>query len=85
MEASKQKKSSLVRNMLIAVAAGFAVGIACLLIKQAITGTGAEKVWDIVNALLFQDITATESLQGIGLFYIIGQLFMRALQMMIVT
>ncbi len=84
MEASKQKKSSLVRNMLIAVAAGFAVGIACLLIKQAITGTGAEKVWDIVNALLFQDITATESLQGIGLFYIIGQLFMRALQMMIV-
>lgn len=35
MEASKQKKSSLVRNMLVAVAAGFAVGNACLLIKQA--------------------------------------------------
>lgn len=83
MEASKGK-NSLVRNMLIAVAAGFAVGIGCLLLKQAIAGTGAEKAWNIIDALLFQDITATETIQGIGLFYIIGQLFMRALQMMIV-
>lgn len=84
MEASKGKNTSLVRNMLIAVAAGFAVGIGCLLLKQAIAGTGAEKAWNIIDALLFQDITATETIQGIGLFYIIGQLFMRALQMMIV-
>lgn len=83
METSKGK-NSLVRNMLIAVAAGFAVGIGCLLLKQAIAGTGAEKAWNIIDALLFQDITATETIQGIGLFYIIGQLFMRALQMMIV-
>lgn len=83
MEASKGK-NSLVRNMLIAVAAGFAVGVGCLLLKQAIAGTGAEKAWNIIDALLFQDITATETIQGIGLFYIIGQLFMRALQMMIV-
>ncbi len=80
----KEKKNSLVRNMMIAVAAGFAVGIACLLIKQQVVGTGAEKVWNVVDALLFQDITATTSLQGIGLFYIVGQLFMHALQMMIV-
>ena len=80
----KEKKNSLVKNMMIAVVAGFVVGIACLLIKQRVAGTGAEKVWTAVDALLFQDITATTSLQGIGLFYIIGQLFMHALQMMIV-
>jgi len=84
MAALEEKKSNLVRNMLIAVAAGFAVGIACLLIKQAMVGTDSEPVWNFVDALLFQDITATESLQGIGLFYVIGQIFMRALQMMIV-
>lgn len=70
--------------MLIAVVAGFAVGIAWLLIKQAVAGSDAEKVWGVVDALLFQDITATTSFQGIGIFYVIGQLFMHALQMMIV-
>ena len=80
----KESKNKLVRNMMIAVAAGFIVGIGCLLIKQQLIGTGAEKAWKIVDAILFQDITATTSVQGIGLFYIIGQLFMRALQMMIV-
>jgi len=80
----KSKNNSLVKNMLIAVAAGFIIGIACLLIKQAVAGTGAEKVWGIVDALLFQDITATTSLQGLGIFYVVGQLFMHALQMMIV-
>lgn len=84
MSKLKNKNNSLVKNMLIAVVAGFAVGIACLLIKQAVAGSEAEKIWGIVDALLFQDITATTSLQGIGIFYIIGQLFMHALQMMIV-
>ena len=40
--------------------------------------------WKLIEAILFQDITATKSIEGIGLFYIIGQLFMRGLQMMIV-
>lgn len=84
MSKVKEGKNNLVRNMMIAVAAGFVVGIGCLLIKQQLIGTGGEKVWKAVDAILFQDITATTSVQGIGLFYIIGQLFMRALQMMIV-
>ena len=33
---------------------------------------------------LFQDITATKDIEGLGLFYIVGQLFMKGLQMMIV-
>lgn len=80
----KGKNNSLVKNMLIAVVAGFAVGICCLLIKQAVAGSDAEKIWNVVDALLFQDITATTSLQGLGIFYVIGQVFMHALQMMIV-
>lgn len=79
-----QPQSSLVKNMFIAVAAGFVVGFLCMFLKQAAAGTSAEPLWRFVDAVLFQDITATESVQGIGLFYIVGQLFMRALQMMIV-
>lgn len=70
--------------MMIAVAAGFGVGIICLLIKAQLVGTDAEGVWKVVDAIFFQDITATTKIEGIGLFYIIGQLFMRGLQMMIV-
>ena len=70
--------------MMISVVAGFAVGFLCLMIKSRLVGTDAENVWNIIDAIFFQDITATTSIEGIGLFYIIGQLFMHALQMMIV-
>ena len=70
--------------MIIAVAAGFAVGFLCLLLKSQLKGTSGEGVWNVIDAILFHDITAAKSIQGIGLFYIISQLFMRGLQMMIV-
>ena len=79
MKAQKQKMS-IIKKMLIAVVAGFAVGILCLFIKGQINAD----VWDVVDAIFFQDITATKSIEGIGIFYIIGQLFMHGLQMMIV-
>ena len=47
-----KSKNDLIKNMLVAVAAGFAVGIACLFIKQAVTGSSAEKIWEVVEALL---------------------------------
>ena len=81
---SQKQKSSIVKKMMIAVAAGFGVGIICLLIKAQLVGTDAEGGWKVVDAIFFQDITATTKIEGIGLFYIIGQLFMRGLQMMIV-
>ena len=81
---SQKQKSSIVKKMMIAVAAGFGVGIICLLIKAHLVGTENEGIWKVVDAIFFQDITATTKIEGIGLFYIIGQLFMRGLQMMIV-
>ncbi len=81
---SQKQKSSIVKKMMIAVAAGFGVGIICLLIKAQLVGTENEGIWKVVDAIFFQDITATTKIEGIGLFYIIGQLFMRGLQMMIV-
>ena len=41
-------------------------------------------MWNIINAIFFQDITTTNGFEGLGLFYIIGQLFMRGLQLAIV-
>ena len=52
MKAQKQKMS-IIKKMLIAVVAGFAVGILCLFIKGQINAD----VWDVVDAIFFQDIT----------------------------
>lgn len=79
--AAQKKESTIVKRMFIAVAAGFVVGFLCLFLKAQMGGSSA---WKLIEAILFQDITSTTSIQGIGLFYIIGQLFMRGLQMMIV-
>lgn len=81
---AKKQKSSIVKKMLIAVALGFAVGFLSLGLKTWLTGTNAEGVWKVIDAALFQDIAATKGIEGLGLFYIIGQLFMHCLQMMIV-
>ncbi|MDY6046481.1 MAG: cation:dicarboxylase symporter family transporter, partial [Anaerobutyricum sp.] len=80
----KKEKNTIVKRMMISVVAGFVVGFLCLMIKSHLVGTDSENVWNIIDAIFFQDITATTSIEGIGLFYIIGQLFMHALQMMIV-
>lgn len=69
--------------MIIAVIAGFAVGIISLLIRDALGGTD-NPVWKVIDAIFFQDITQTTKIEGVGIMFIIGQLFMHGLQLAIV-
>lgn len=80
----KEKKSTIVKRMVLAVVLGFVVGFAMLFLREFLSGSGNGNIWNIINALLFQDVTATNGIEGIGIFYIAGQLFMRGLQMAIV-
>lgn len=80
----KGTKNSIVKRMIISVIAGFVVGFLALLLREYLNGSGNEGVWNVIEAIFFQDISATTGVEGIGLFYIIGQLFMRGLQMAIV-
>ncbi len=80
----KEKKNTIVRRMITAVIAGFVVGFLCLFLRESLSGNGNEGIWNVIDAILFQDVTATDGIEGIGLFYIVGQLFMRGLQMAIV-
>lgn len=52
---------------MITVVAGFVVGFICLLIKSAVIGTDGEGAWKVVEAIFFQDITATKDIEGLGL------------------
>lgn len=75
---------SVVKKMMIALVGGLVVGIAFLLLREQLISSGNEGAWTILNKILFQDITAEDGVSAIGLFYIIGQLFMRGLQLAIV-
>lgn len=75
---------SVVKKMMIALVGGLLVGIAFLLLREQLISSGNEGAWTMLNKILFQDITAEDGVSAIGLFYIIGQLFMRGLQLAIV-
>ncbi len=74
--------NKLALQMLIAMVAGIAVGLAFMGIRENLGSDSA--TWITINNLLFQDITAAGAERSIGLFYIGGQIFIRALQLIIV-
>lgn len=74
--------SKLAIQMLIAMIAGIAVGLIFMAVRENL---GADSsAWTTINSILFQDITAAGGEQSFGLFYLGGQLFIRALQLIIV-
>lgn len=83
-ENKKKEKNTIVKRMIMAVIGGFVVGFVALFLREYLMGNGQSGIWEIIEAILFQDITATKGIEGLGIMYIIGQLFMRGLQMAIV-
>ena len=82
---AKEKKSmSVVKKMLISLVGGLVVGIGFLFLREYLITSGSEDVWDVINRVLFQDITVKEGVNAVGIFYIVGQIFMRGLQLAIV-
>ncbi len=74
--------NKLAVKMLIAMVSGILAGLVFMVIRERV---GADStVWQSINSLLFQDITAAGGEQALGLFYILGQMFIRALQLVIV-
>ena len=74
--------NKLAIHMLIAMILGILVGLLFMAGREAL---GADsKAWMTINKILFQDITAKGAESAIGIFYIGGQLFIRALQLIIV-
>ncbi len=75
---------ALAKKMGIALICGLVAGIGLMMLRENLNSTGKEAVWAMINNILFQDITAAGAESALGIFYIIGQLFIRALQLVIV-
>lgn len=86
-----KKKSSkkingnqLAKKMAIGLVCGLVGGGFFMYIREYLNGSGQTETWALINRLLFQDISAEGATDAIGLFYILGQLFVNALQLVIV-
>lgn len=74
--------NKLAIQMLVAMISGILVGLLFMGLRESV---GAQStIWTTINNILFQDITASGAQSAIGIFYIGGQLFIRALQLIIV-
>lgn len=76
------KKNSLAKKMTIALILGIAFGFFCMYIRE-ILGKDSQQ-WSFINSLLFQDIGAKGGEKSLGIFFIIGQLFISSLQLVII-
>lgn len=83
-EKTGKKQMSIMKKMVIALFGGLILGIIFLLLRESLTANGQENVWNVINLILFQDVTADKGFNSIGIFYIIGQLFMQGLQLAVV-
>ena len=84
MENQKKTTNSLARRMGISLICGLAAGLLLMMLRENMNSSGQEAVWKTINSILFQDITAAGAEKDLGLFYILGQLFIRSLQLVIV-
>jgi len=78
----RNDNNKLAIQMLFAMIAGIVVGLIFMAVRENLGADSA--MWSTIRSILFDDITAAGNEQSIGLFYIGGQIFIRALQLIIV-
>ena len=84
METKKKHELSLAKRMAISLVCGLVAGLAFMFLREHLNASGQAQTWTTINNLLFQDITAEGAERAFGIFYIIGQLFIKALQLVII-
>lgn len=78
----EKSKSTLAVKMTIALVAGIIAGFLSILLRESLGGQS--ETWRMINNIFFQDISAKGAEKAIGIFYIIGQLFVNSLQLVII-
>lgn len=80
----KQNNNRLAIHMVIALIGGLVTGSLFLLLRENLLTSGNTDLWATINKILFQDISAEGAQDAIGIFYVLGQLFLNSMQLVIV-
>lgn len=82
MNKKNNSGNTLAIKMALSLALGLIAGIGCIFLRESV-GVDSS-LWININNILFQDISVEGATNAVGIFYILGQLFVRALQLVIV-
>lgn len=80
----KNKSTELAIKMGISLVLALIIGTAFILLRESLIANDKTSIWNAINSILFQDITAEEGRNSLGIFYILGQLFINCLQLIII-
>ena len=80
----KNNSTVLAIRMSISLVLALIIGIAFILIRESLISNDKVEIWNTINSILFHDITTDEGRNSLGLFYILGQLFINCLQLIII-
>ena len=80
----KRTTKNLTVKMMGALGCGLIVGLIIIFLRETLIKGNQAELWNTINNLLFADISAEGNEKAIGIFYIVGQLFVRALQVVII-
>lgn len=80
----RNEGNKLAIRMAIALVLGLISGIGCIFLRESLNANGNAELWTSINNILFQDISVEGATNAIGIFYILGQLFVNSLQLVIV-
>lgn len=83
-QTSTNHANKLAIKMATALIIGLIAGTSFIFLREKLISSGNYDTWVMINNLLFQDITNKEASNAIGIFYIVGQLFINSLQLVIV-
>lgn len=82
MTKTNNHANKLAMKMGLALGGGLIAGTLFIFLREYLLGSGQGNLWQTINLLLFQDINGSS--EALGIFYILGQLFINALQLVIV-
>jgi Na+/H+-dicarboxylate symporter len=80
----KKVANKLTTRIMSAMVLGIVAGILMIVLRENLISSGNVGAWNTINNLLFADITLKGNEKAIGIFFIVGQLFVRALQLVII-
>ena len=80
----KNKSTELAIRMALSLVLALLVGTAFILLRESLIANDKASIWNSINNILFQDITTEEGKNALGIFYILGQLFINCLQLIII-
>ncbi len=80
----ENKRNDFTKKIMVTLGLGLITGVSVIALREWLISSGNAQIWANINSLLFADISNPEHTRSIGIFYIIGQVFLRLLQMVLV-